>query len=143
MKISNDLQAKTDTSYQRQASVENTSFQRMVQSQTKQLHQQELSTLVQQMAKQGSKLAQYRSFRELVKFKRMVKSFLDKAVAKGYKLEKSHSFGPHGSRQLSLIKEVDEKLIQLTEDIMNEEKKSVDILDLIGEIKGLLINIYT
>ncbi|GLO64252.1 MULTISPECIES: YaaR family protein [Oceanobacillus] len=143
MKITNEMQTKTEPKFHRSSKVEDPSFQRMVQSQTKHLNQQEFHQLVQQLSKQGSKLAQYRSFRELVKFKRMVKSFLDKAVAQGYKLEKSHSFGLQGSRHLSIVKEVDEKLIQLAEDIMDEEKKTVDILGLIGEIKGLLINIYT
>lgn len=43
----------------------------------------------------------------------------------------------------SIVKEVDEKLLELTEVMMNQEKKAVNILGLIGEIKGLLINLYT
>ncbi|MDY0394833.1 DUF327 family protein [Virgibacillus halophilus] len=37
---------------------------------------------------------------------------------------------------------MDEKLVKLTEDVLDQEKKTVDLLDTIGEIKGLLVNIY-
>ena len=33
-------------------------------------------------------------------------------------------------------------LVEFAEEILNEEKESIDLLDKIGEIKGLLINLY-
>lgn len=41
------------------------------------------------------------------------------------------------------MKEIDDKLIQLTEEMMDQEKPAIDLLERIGEIKGLLINLYT
>ncbi|WP_337017558.1 YaaR family protein [Oceanobacillus massiliensis] len=143
MKISNEMQAKTEPKYTRQVSTDNPAFGKMVQSQTQSLKQQELQQLIKNITNQGNKLARYRSFRELAKFKRMVKGFLQETVHNGYSMQKSHSFGLNGNRNLAIVKQVDEKLIELTEEIMNQEKKTVDILGLIGEIKGLLINIYT
>ncbi|WP_279401737.1 DUF327 family protein [Piscibacillus salipiscarius] len=45
------------------------------------------------------------------------------------------------STKLTLIKQIDDNLIQLTEDLLNEQKSSIEILDVIGEIKGLLLNL--
>lgn len=143
MKISSDMLQPREGNIKRQTPVNHQSFQQLVQSQTGELKTQELAQMIKQITEQGDKLSRYRSFRELVKFKRMVKRFLEKATSEGYLLEKKHSFGLQGSRQLSTIKRIDEKLLQLTEDLMDEEKKNIDILGLIGEIKGLLINIYT
>ncbi|MGJ9460250.1 YaaR family protein [Oceanobacillus sp. CF4.6] len=143
MKITNEMQAKTEPKYTRQAFNGNQTFNKMVQSQTQSLKQQEVQQLIQNITAQGNKLVRFRSFRELAKFKRMVKGFLQETVNNGYSMQKSHSFGLNGNRKLAIIKQVDEKLIELTEVIMNQEKKTVDILGLIGEIKGLLINIYT
>ena len=50
------------------------------------------------------------------------------------------SFGE--GRRLKIVETIDEKLIELAEDLLNEEKTSVDLLAKIGEIKGLLINLY-
>lgn len=120
------------------------SFDAIVQSQTQKLQQSELQKLMQDITLQGNKLARYRSFKDLVKFKRLVKGFLKEAVSSGIDLKKSQSFSfTGGSRNLTLVEVIDEKLMDLTEEIMNQEKKTVDLLGLIGEIKGLLINLYT
>ncbi|SHG75909.1 hypothetical protein SAMN05216225_105814 [Ornithinibacillus halophilus] len=146
MKISQDVRTKVDsTSNQLQKNIEgNKSFQNIVQSQANKMQQAELNRLIQDITAQGNKLARFRSFQDLAKFKRLVKGFLKEAVSNGLELENSHSYSFTGSSQkLSVVKVIDEKLIELTEGIMNQEKKSVDLLGLIGEIKGLLVNLYT
>jgi uncharacterized protein YaaR (DUF327 family) len=41
-----------------------------------------------------------------------------------------------------VVETVDEKLSELTDELMKKEESSIDILGKVGEIKGLLINIY-
>ncbi|GGB50982.1 DUF327 family protein [Virgibacillus dakarensis] len=118
------------------------SFDGVMESHTQKLKQQELQQLMKDITLQGDRLARFRSFRDLVKFKRMVKSFLQETVYSGLHLQKSHSFEASQSRKLTIVKKVDEKLIELTEEMMSQEKKTVDLLGIIGEIKGLLINLY-
>ncbi|WP_099158918.1 YaaR family protein [Virgibacillus ndiopensis] len=145
MKISQEMrsQIESTTKNVRTAAGQQT-FDGMVQSQTQKLKQQELQQLMKDITMQGDKLARFRSFRDLVKFKRMVKGFLKETVYNGLDLQKSYGFSLDGqNRKLAIVKEVDEKLVELTEEIMNQEKKTVDLLGLIGEIKGLLINLYT
>ncbi|RDW15284.1 DUF327 domain-containing protein [Oceanobacillus arenosus] len=144
MKITSEMQTKTEPKYIRQTATDTQAFNKMVQSQTTNLKQQELERLVKDITLQGNKLARFRTFRDLAKFKRMIKDFLGEAVSNGLELQKKHSFGLTGHNQkLTTVKEIDEKLLELTEQIMNQERKTVDILGLIGEIKGLLINLYT
>lgn len=143
MKIHNEMQAQSDLKYSRK-SPENHSFQKIVQTQVESIKHQELQQLIKDISLQGDKLARYRTLRELSKFKRMIKDFLQETVKNGYAMEKSHTLSLDGtSRKLTMIKKVDEKLLELMEEIINQEKKTVNILDLIGEIKGLLVNIYT
>ncbi|WP_042220807.1 YaaR family protein [Oceanobacillus manasiensis] len=144
MKIGQEIRTQTEPNYTRTNVVESNTFQQSLRSQTQSLKQQELQQLMKHITLQGNKLARFRSFRDLAKFKRMVKSFLQETVSSGLDLEHTHSFSLDGqNRKLAIVKQVDEKLVELTEEIMNREKKTVDILGLIGEIKGLLINIYT
>ncbi|MGY0694504.1 YaaR family protein [Virgibacillus sp. FSP13] len=145
MKISQEMRAQMDaaTKNTRQNVDGKKSFDGIVQSQTQKLKQQEIQQLMKDITTQGDKLARFRSFRDLVKFKRMVKGFLRETVSSGLDLQKSHSFNLDGqNRKLAIIKTVDEKLIELTEEVMGQEKKTVDLLGLIGEIKGLLVNLY-
>lgn len=117
----------------------NKTFQMLVQSQTYQLKQQEVQHLMNRIIEQGERLSCFRSFPDLVKFKRLVTGFLEKTVHDG--LELQHSFEER-STPLAIVKEVDQKLMELTESLINQEKKSVDLLEMIGEIKGLLIHLY-
>lgn len=119
-------------------------FDKMVQTQSHKLVREELGQLLDDITKQGEKLAKFRSFRDLVKFKRMIKEFLQETVYKGLKLNHEQSFtANHYSQKLTTVEEIDEKLMELTEDVLDQEQKTVDLLGVIGEIRGLLVNIYT
>lgn len=92
----------------------------------------------------GKKLTKSRNLKDLARFKGLVKRFVKETVDNGLNIETSRSFDIYGNtRTLALVKALDEKLIELTEDMMNQEKPSIDLLERIGEIKGLLINLYT
>lgn len=121
----------------------NQSFQQIVRTKTNELQKQEIEYLMDEITSQGDKLARFKHFQDLVKFKRLVKTFLEKTVYSGYELKSSYHFhfGEQGQK-LAIVEKIDEKLIQLTEQMMNQEQKNVDLLAIIGEIKGLLINIY-
>ena len=143
MKIQNEIKQMQAVNQVRPTTEGKATFDHLVQSQALKIEQQEIQRLVDKITEQGNKLARYRTFRELAKFKRYVKGFLQTTVYQGYELERNHHFSYDGqSRNLLIIKEVDEKLITLTEAIMDQEKNTVDLLGLIGEIKGLLIHLY-
>lgn len=93
---------------------------------------------------QGEKLADTRSVENLRKYKKMVKDFLDDAIKNGLELKEQRGFNQRGSTKIyKLVKEVDKKLIDLTNQVLDKEKKGLDVLNLVGEIKGMLLNIYT
>lgn len=138
------MRTGVDTKQVRPPSENQQSFGKMVNTEALKVKQEGIEKLVQDIENQGEKLSRFRTFRELTKFKRMVKSFLQETVYKGLDLQKSSSFSFEGHHStLALVKEVDDKLIELTDDVMNHEKKTVDLLGVIGEIKGLLVNLYT
>ena len=120
------------------------SFDSIVTSQTQKLQANQLDELMKGITQQGERLARYRTFKDLAKYKRLVKDFIKEAVNYGLDLKHSHSFNFQGNnRKLTLVEEIDEKLVALTEVVLEQEKRSIGILDLIGEIKGLLINLYS
>ncbi|MFC7061743.1 YaaR family protein [Halobacillus seohaensis] len=146
MKISQDVRTQLEGAKQQpQLNTKgNKSFDSLVQSQTKQLQEVQLNQLMKSISTQGERVARFRSFRDLAKYKRLIKDFLEEAVQFGLNVKQSHSFDMDGrSRKLTIIESVDERLAELTDAIMDQEKKSIDLLGIIGEIKGLLINLYT
>ncbi|RFU69339.1 DUF327 family protein [Peribacillus saganii] len=103
-----------------------------------------LTKKMNEIEEQGKKLVESNTVENLRKYKKMVKDFLDDAIKNGLNLQERRGFNQRGSSKIyKLVKEVDKKLIDLTNEVLAKEKKGLDILGIVGEIKGLLINIYT
>lgn len=144
MRINDHMRSQLDTKRVRSKRKGQQTFGQMVQSQTMKLNEQELQQMLEEISVQGEQLGRSRTAHDLITFKHLVKEFLEKAVYQGYKLQLSHNFNIHGNNQkLALVEEIDDRLVELTEKVMHQEAKNVDLLGLIGEIKGLLINLYT
>ncbi|MDQ0163436.1 YaaR family protein [Bacillus alveayuensis] len=120
------------------------SFQELIQKQESKLYLDQLNRLMAELDEAGSRLSKSRNFQDLSKFKSIVKRFIRQAVDYGMSLKESNSWDFNGNkRTFKIIEEIDQKLLALTDDILAKEKEGVDILGKIGEIKGLLINLYT
>ncbi|MET3683781.1 uncharacterized protein YaaR (DUF327 family) [Alkalibacillus flavidus] len=145
MKVTQEMRAQLEATQQKQPKQLNTkaSFQSVVGQESQKMKETELNRLLGDLTKQGEKVAKFRSFPDLGKYKRMVRQFIQEATNYGLELEQSRKWDLNGGNQtLSLVKQVDEKLVQLTDDVLDQEKDSIDVLDVIGEIKGLLMNLY-
>jgi uncharacterized protein YaaR (DUF327 family) len=146
MKINHDIPIKLDKSRQdaKQLQTGNGRFQQMVQTQDQKMQIQTLNRLIGDIEGAGQRLVRSRTFRELAKYKALVKRFVKEAVEYGLELKQSTSWNEYGqSRPLKTVETIDAKLVELSEEILNKEKSSLEILEMIGEIKGLLINLYT
>lgn len=146
MKINHDIPIKPDKSRQdaKQFQTGNGRFQQMVQTQGQKMQIQTLNRLIGDIEGAGQRLVRSRTFRELAKYKALVKRFVKEAVEYGLELKQSTSWNEYGqSRPLKTVETIDAKLVELSEEILNKEKSSLEILEMIGEIKGLLINLYT
>lgn len=123
---------------------ESISFQEVISKNRQQVLYDKFNKMVQDIEDQGKALSEKRTVDELRKYKKLVKSFLEEAVQNGLQLEEQRGFNRRGRTKIyKIVKEVDKKLIDLTNTVLDKEKKGLDILNMVGEIKGLLINIYT
>ncbi len=123
---------------------ESISFQEVISKNRQQVLYDKFNKMVQDIEDQGKALSEKRTVDELRKYKKLVKSFLEEAVQNGLQLEEQRGFNRRGRTKIyKIVKEVDKKLIDLTNTVLDKEKKGLDILNQVGEIKGLLINIYT
>ncbi|PRR87599.1 MULTISPECIES: YaaR family protein [unclassified Bacillus (in: firmicutes)] len=120
------------------------SFKASMETQSGKMRLEQLTVMLSDIEVFGKKLTKSRNLKDLARFKGLVKRFVKETVDNGLNIETSRSFDIYGNtRTLALVKALDEKLIELTEDMMDQEKPSIDLLERIGEIKGLLINLYT
>ena len=121
----------------------NTRFGDLVVKQGSKMQTEQLTRLLGDISTAGDRVAKNRTLRELARFKRLVKRFMEETVQFGLEGKQSHTWNRFGEgRRLKIVETIDKHLVQLAEDLLNEEKETIDLLDKIGEIKGLLINLY-
>ncbi|RKL68804.1 hypothetical protein CR203_01805 [Salipaludibacillus neizhouensis] len=129
---------------QKKASTEaKVSFQEIMKQGRNNAQYEKLNELLTKIDDQGKTLSESRTIDELRKYKQLVKEFMDDAVKLGLSLEERKGFNRRGRTKVyKIVREVDQKLLNLTDAVLNEQKKGLDILNMVGEIRGLLVNVY-
>ena len=118
-------------------------FASMVRNSQSKLQHESLNQLMTRVDSQGQKLANQRTLENLRDYKNIVKQFIGESLSYGLQLSDKQSFNPSGGmKNHQLIEVIDQKLIEIHDEVLNNEKEGFDILQLVGEIKGLLINLY-
>lgn len=145
MKINQDLRVglKTNHNELKHVNQSGNRFSEILVKHGSKLQTDQLTRLMGDISAAGDRVARSRNLRELTRFKMLIKRFLQEAVEYGLDMKQSHTWNRFGEgRRLKIVETIDEHLVELAQDILNEEKDTIDLLDKIGEIKGLLVNLY-
>ncbi|MGL4818564.1 MAG: YaaR family protein [Bacilli bacterium] len=119
------------------------SFQAAVARQEQKLQFEQLQRLFKEVDVQSGRVVKSRNFKDLARYRSLVKRFVKEAVDFGMDLKQSHSWTPEGySQMLTIVARVDATLCELTDEMLQDADGNIALLEKIGEIKGLLINIF-
>ena len=94
-----------------------------------------LSSMMEEITRQGDKLSKKMDVRDMKRYRGLIKDFMNEVVNF---LDKK---GRH--RVYGIIRQVDDTLDELAKELMKDEKDHLSILGKIGEIRGLLLDIFT
>ncbi|MFT8310287.1 MAG: YaaR family protein [Sporolactobacillus sp.] len=118
-----------------------TSFEHTLSTQKGAMQDDALKALLNKVDEQAKRVSSSRTIRDLQVYKKYVRSFLQEAVQTGLGTSQSRSWQQGGAQQ-TLVKTVDQKLITLTNDLLDKNKDELKLLDQLDEIRGMLINLY-
>ncbi|GLI10231.1 MULTISPECIES: YaaR family protein [Paenibacillus] len=130
---------------------ENTSsqqLQKMSFSDTMQQHEEratreQLQRILQQIDLQGQRLAKSMTVRELRQYKLLVKQFLEETARRGVQLRDTRGWDRRGrTKRYKLLEEIDAELLGLADELVESEQGRIELLQKIGEIRGMLINLF-
>lgn len=106
--------------------------------------QARLQTLMEEITMQGEKLAKRRDVKDMKHYRGLVKEFLNEVVTRSHSFSRENFLDRRGRHRVyGIIRLVDENLDQLAQELMKDEKDNLAILNKIGEIQGLLLDIFT
>lgn len=106
--------------------------------------QARLNVLMEEITMQGDRLAKKRDVKDMRHYRGLVKEFLNEIVTHSHSFSRENFLDRRGRHRVyGIIRLVDENLDQLAQELMKDEKDNLAILDKIGEIRGLLLDIFT
>jgi uncharacterized protein YaaR (DUF327 family) len=112
------------------------SFNQTNKSKTK----EELESYIKEIKSTGDRLVVTQNYTDVVKYKQVIKSYLKSIVDYVYTLNKKDSFWD--ANYFTTVNTVNEKLEEITKELIYEQKNNIDVAAKIDEINGLLIDIY-
>lgn len=106
--------------------------------------QARLTSLMEEITMQGDKLAKHRDIKDMKKYRGLVKEFMNEIVNRSHSFSRENFLDKRGRHRVyGIVRLVDEKLDELAKELVKDEKDNLGILNKIGEIRGLLLDIFT
>ncbi len=106
--------------------------------------QARLTTLMEEITMQGNKLAKHRDIKDMKKYRGLVKEFMNEIINRSHSFSRENFLDKRGRHRVyGIVRLVDEKLDELAQELVKDEKDNLGILSLIGEIRGLILDIFT
>ncbi len=106
--------------------------------------QARLNTLMEEITMQGERLAKRRDIKDMKHYRGLIKDFLNEVVTHSHSFSRENFLDRRGRHRVyGIIRLIDENLDQLAQELMKDEKDNLSILNKIGEIRGLLLDIFT
>lgn len=105
---------------------------------------EKLSGLMDEINKQGDKIAKHMDIQDMKKYRGLIKDFMNEVVNRSHEFSRENFLDRKGRHRVyGMIRQVDDNLDSLAKELVKDEKDHIAILGHIDEIRGLLLDIST
>ncbi len=103
-----------------------------------------LTAMMEEITRQGDRISKKMDIRDMRKYRTLIKSFMNEVVTRSHKFSRENFLDRRGRHRVyGIIKQVDDTLDELARELVKDEKDHIAILNMIGEIRGLILDIFT
>lgn len=103
-----------------------------------------LTQMMEEITRQGDKLAKHRDIKDMKRYRALIKDFLNEVVNRSHAFSRENFLDRKGRHRVyGIIRLIDQNLDELAQELVKDEKDNLAILSKIGEIRGLLLDIFT
>lgn len=107
-----------------------------------QMCQMRMKEILAEIDKLGSKLSSSLNVDDLMKYKKLVQSFLKEATSRAYAVNRESSFTRRGARSVLVsIKKINQEVEDLLAGFIRGKKESFEVLETIDKIRGMLVDL--
>jgi len=106
--------------------------------------QEKLAKLMGEIKTQGDRLKKHRDIRDMRKYRTLIKEFMNEVINRSHSFSRENFLDRRGRHRVyGIIRLIDENLDELARELVKEEQDNLAILEKIGQIEGLILDIFT
>ena len=103
-----------------------------------------LNLMLQDIIQQGENISKRNDRKDMQRYRILIKDFMNEVVTRSHVFSRENFLDRKGRHRVyGIIRQVDKELDELAQELVKDEKNSIDILAKIGQIQGLLLDIFT
>lgn len=100
--------------------------------------------ILKEIDAQSEELKRSLTLEGVKRYRKLVSEFMKEALNQSYKLNEQTRWDRSGNRKSFItVKKINNSLEELIEAVINQEKKQIDLIAKLDEIRGLLLDLYT
>ena len=104
--------------------------------------QNKLGSLMDDITAQGERIAKHMDVTDMKKYRSLVKEFMNEVVTHSHEFSRENFLDRRGRHRVyGIVRLVDKNLDDLAKELVKDEKDNLTILNKVGEIQGLLLDI--
>lgn len=106
--------------------------------------QARLTSLMEEITMQGDRISKKKDIKDMRRYRSLIKDFMNEVVSRSHSFSRENFLDRKGRHRVyGIIRLVDETLDELAQELMKEQKDNISILQKIGDIRGLILDIFT
>lgn len=115
-------------------------FSQSFNSQMDKKSEEQLKEMFDNIKKKGNRLVITKCYSDVRDYKKMIKDYLDSVLSYMYSVKKDISFWQ--TQYFITVDTIDQKLEELTQKLLSDQKENLSVAATIDDISGLLVDIY-
>ena len=103
-----------------------------------------LNLMMQDIIQQGERIGKRNDIKDMQRYRILIKDFMNEVVTRSHVFSRENFLDRKGRHRVyGIIRRVDKELDELAQELVKDESNHLDILAKIGQIQGLLLDIFT
>ncbi len=103
-----------------------------------------LNVMMQDITMQGKQIGKRKDIKDMQRYRRMIKEFLNEVVTHSHTFSRENFLDRKGRHRVyGIIRLIDANLDELAQELLKDEKDNLAIMGKIGDIEGMLLDIFT
>ena len=106
-------------------------------------HEKYIASLIDEITLKGEQISKKADIAQIQKYRELITELIRENASNAFSFEKNTKFGARGrNKSYAMIRTVNSKLDELTAEVLKEQSDNINIVNLVDDIRGILVDLF-